>query len=244
MTEFAPGLPSPSGEGWRPDPFDRHEARFFDGTRWTPYVKDGEMHSLDEPIEAVQGEGPEGPEILNAEVLVVEQHVDATEPTAPYRVFGRDGRELGAVHRAAQDLKRLEVVDVDGRVCLTFTKSGTSRKSSVSVRDGAGVEMGRLVQQHLPGVTTFALESATGVNSGHVRARTWVGWDIRVEDERNRPVARISKTWEGLDPTAFPMTDGYVVRIDRPLRDPQRALVLAAALAADTQLKQDTRGFT
>ena len=25
-------------EGWRPDPFGRHERRFYDGHRWTPYV--------------------------------------------------------------------------------------------------------------------------------------------------------------------------------------------------------------
>ena len=46
MTEPANGT-----EGWRPDPFGRHEVRFYDGHRWTPYVKDGETHGLDEPIE-------------------------------------------------------------------------------------------------------------------------------------------------------------------------------------------------
>jgi hypothetical protein len=243
VTEPARGAPSSAVEGWRPDPFGRHEARFHDGSTWTPYVKDGEAHSLDEPIEAVSREGSEGPEILSADLLVVEQHVDLTERTEPYAVFGRDGRDLGTVRRSMGEEGRYEVLGGDGLVALTMAKASTIRKSIVSVRDGSGAEMGRLVEQHLPGMTTFALESAAGGNVGFVRARTWVGWDIRVEDERNRPVARISKSWEGLDRAAFPTADNYVARIDRQMLDPQRALVYAAALAVDTLLKKETRGF-
>ena len=230
-------------EGWRPDPFGRHEARFFDGIRWTPYVRDGEVNGLDEPVEGVERLGNDGPEILNAHVLVVELNVDETDRNGTYSVFGEDGRDLGTVRRAHGDENQLEVVGGDGLVALSLTKI-PSRKPVVVVRDGRGTDMGRLVQQHLPGMTTFALESAAGGNVGFVRARTWVGWDVRVEDERNRPVAKISKLWDGLDRAAFPTADNYVVRFDRALLDPQRALVRAAALAVDTALKKDTRGFS
>ena len=37
--------------------------------------------------------------------------------------------------------------------------------------------------------------------------------------------------------------DNYVVQIHRPLEDPLRSLVVAAALTVDTALKQDARGF-
>ena len=97
-----------------------------------------------------------------------------------------------------------------------------------------------LLRQQLPGMTSFALESAGG-NVGFVRARTWVGWDIRIEDERNRPVARISKSWEGLDRAAFPTADNYVVQIHTALPQPLNALVVASALSVDTALKQDSR---
>ena len=230
-------------EGWRPDPFGRHGERFYDGHRWTPYVKDGEAHGLDEPIEGVDREGNDGPEILSADLLVVELNVDLTDRSAPYSVFGRDGRDLGTVRRALGDENQLEVVGADGLVALVLTKI-PARKPVVHVRNGDGVEMGRLVQQHLPGLTTFALESAAGGNVGYVRARTWVGWDIRIEDERNRPVARISKSWDGLDRAAFPTADNYVIHFDRELLDPQRDLVRAAALCVDTALKKDTRGFS
>ena len=243
MTEFAPGAASSPVEGWRPDPFGRHETRFHDGSKWTPYVRDGDAHSLDEPIEGANREGNDGPEILTADLLVVEQHVDLHKGTEPYSVFGRDGRHLGAVRRSMGQDGRFEVLGGDGRVVLTMAKASTLRKSIVAVRNGSAAEMGRLVEQHLPGMVTFALDPAAGGNVGFVRARTWVGWDIRVEDERNRPVARISKSWEGLDRAAFPTADNYVVRIDRQMLDPQRALVYASALSVDTLLKKDTRGF-
>jgi hypothetical protein len=234
--------PYPSSvEGWRADPFGRHEARFYDGARWTPYVKDGETHSLDEPVESVQHDG--GPEILTAAVLVVEQHGDLDSRTQPYAVSGADGHQLGTVRPIPGEEGHLEVLGGDGRLALTLTKAPSARKTIVSVRDAHGAEMGRLLEQHLPGLTTFALESSAGGNVGFVRARTWVGWDIRVEDERHRSVARISKLWDGLDRAAFPTAESYVVRVDREMHDPQRALVYAAALAVDTLLKKDSRGF-
>ncbi|GAB3255492.1 phospholipid scramblase-related protein [Nocardioides dilutus] len=238
MTESANGA-----EGWRPDPFGRHETRFHDGRRWTPYVKDGEAHSLDEPVEGIDDDGPTGPEILTAPVLVVEQHVSPQVRIEPYSVFGGDGRDLGTVRRAPGADGRVEVLGGDGRLALTLTKASSTRKTVISVHAGNGAEMGRLMEQHLPGMTTYALESAAGGNVGYVRARTWVGWDIRVEDEHSHPVARISKHWDGLDRAAYPTADSYVVRVDREMRDPQRALVYAAALAVDSLLKKDGRGF-
>jgi hypothetical protein len=229
-------------EGWHADPFGRHESRFHDGTRWTPYVKDGGDHSLDEPV-ATMTRADTGPEIMTAAVLVVEQHPAPHDPSEPYSVFGRDGRELGTVRRSTGEDGRWEVVGGDGLVALTLTKAPSARKTVITVRDADGAEMGRLLEQHLPGLTTYALESSAGGNVGFLRARTWAGWDIRVEDERNRPVAGISKRWDGLDRVAFPAADGYVARIDRAMRDPQRALVYAAALSVDTLLKKEGRGF-
>ncbi len=56
-------------------------------------------------------------------------------------------------------------------------------------------------------------------------------------------MARITKTWEGLAKAMFTTADNYVVTIHRPLDDPLRSMVVAAALSIDTALKQDNRGF-
>jgi hypothetical protein len=54
-------------------------------------------------------------------------------------------------------------------------------------------------------------------------------------------VARITKTFAGLVQAAFTTADNYVVQIHRPLEEPLRSLVVAAALSVDTALKQDDR---
>jgi len=242
VSEPESGHTAAFAEGWHTDPFGRHESRFHDGARWTPYVKDGEDHALDEPVEGHDLDIPV-PEILTAKVLVVELHVDLDNRTTAYSVFGKDGRDLGAVRPAAIEDHRYDVVAGDGQVALSLVKSTSMRRSVVGVRDARGADMGRVVEQHLPGTTAFALESSAGGNVGFVRARTWAGWDVRVEDDRNRPVARVSKLWDGLDRAAYPTPDNYVVRIERELLDPQRSLVYAAVLCVDSLLKRDTRGF-
>jgi hypothetical protein len=226
-------------EGWHHDPFGRHESRFHDGRRWTPYVKDGETHALDEPVDEIVVNA--APEILSETVLVVE--VPATGEAQPFRVYGRDGRDLGEVRPVAGDDARWEVLGGDGVVALTLTKARSIRRSVTVVRDGRGAEMGRMVEQRLPGVTTYALESSAGGNVGFVRARTWAGWDVRVEDEQSRPLVRVSQRWDGLDRAAFPVEDAYVARVEREMPDPQRALAYAAALGVDAVLKRDGRGF-
>lgn len=35
--------------GWYPDPAARHEQRYWDGTRWTADVADGDRTSTDDP---------------------------------------------------------------------------------------------------------------------------------------------------------------------------------------------------
>ena len=64
-----------------------------------------------------------------------------------------------------------------------------------------------------------------------------------MQDASGEEVARITKTWEGLLKTAFTTADNYVVQIHRPLEEPLRSLVIAAALCVDTALKQDDRGL-
>ena len=56
----------------------------------------------------------------------------------------------------------------------------------------------------------------------------------RMPDE----VARITKTWAGLAKEMFTKGDKYVVQIHRPLEEPLRSLVISAAVAVDTVLKQ------
>ena len=76
-----------------------------------------------------------------------------------------------------------------------------------------------------------------------MNAENWRAWNFNIQAAGGQEIARITKTWEGLLKTAFTTADNYVVQIHRPLVDPLRSLVVAAALCVDTALKQDDRGF-
>ncbi len=229
------------GAGWRPDPFGRHEARFFDGSVWTPYVKDGDEHALDEPIEGVAPGALGGPPILTERVLVVEHGVEGAPPLGTCAIFASDGRRLGTVRGASASGQRLEVVDADGTRVLSLAE-GSGRKRSVVVTGPLGSDVGRFVQHNRMGMTTYVMESSGGAELGAVRARTWAGWDIRIEDESARTLARVAKTWEGLDRSEFAVPEAYVVRVEHETPDPLRTLTIAAALSIEAMFRRDARG--
>jgi uncharacterized protein YxjI len=92
------------------------------------------------------------------------------------------------------------------------------------------------------GKIRFSLQ-VDGRTIGSINAENWRAWNFSIQDEGGTEVARITKTWEGLAKTMFTSADNYVVQIHKPLEDPLRLLVVAASLAVDTALKQDSRGF-
>ena len=47
--------------GWQPDPFGRHEVRYWDGSAWTAHVSDAGVTSTDEPVPSPEGAPPPPP---------------------------------------------------------------------------------------------------------------------------------------------------------------------------------------
>jgi hypothetical protein len=46
---WAPPGAAPVRQDWKPDPFGRHDYRWWDGTSWTGQVSDGGVQSMDQP---------------------------------------------------------------------------------------------------------------------------------------------------------------------------------------------------
>lgn len=196
--------------------------------------------------------------LFDEPVLVVNQKAKLLELTNEYGVYDQQGRQIGAVRQVGQSTLRkaarllfdvdqflthhLEIVDPAGRTLLRLTRPAKVFKSTVVVTDAAGTELGRIVQRNVFGKIRFDLE-ADGQTVGGLNAENWRAWDFHIVDHTGGEIARVKKTWEGLAKTLFTTADNYVVRIHRPLADPLRALVVAAALAIDTALKQDSRGL-
>lgn len=199
-----------------------------------------------------------GGTLLTEPILVVNQKAKLIEVNNEYAVFDQHGRQIGAVRQVGQNAMKkvlrvvtsvdqfmthkLQIVDMTGQVVLAITRPAKFIKSKFSVNDGSGREIGQVVQQNAIGKINFNLEN-NGQVLGSINAENWRAWNFSIRDASNQEVARITKTWEGLAKTMFTTADNYVVKIHRPLEDPLRSLVVAAALCIDTALKQDSRGF-
>ncbi len=200
-----------------------------------------------------------GGTIFTEPVLVVNQKAKLIEVNNEYAIFDQHGRQIGAVRQIGQSAAKkvlrvltsldqflthkLQVVDMAGTPLLALTRPGKLLKSRVVVQDGSGAEIGQILQQNVIGKIRFGLQ-AQGAAVGSINAENWRAWNFSIQDGAGTEVARITKTWEGMAKTVFTTADNYVVQIHRPLDEPLRSLVVAAALGIDTALKQDNRGLS
>lgn len=200
-----------------------------------------------------------GGTLFTEPVLVVNQKAKFIEVNNEYAVFDQNGNQIGAVRQVGQSaLKKIvrvigdvdqflthsfQVVDASGSVVLTLTRPRKFVKSRVVIGDSGGNEIGQVRQLNAIGKIRFGLEVG-GDQIGTINGENWRAWNWNVQDASGAEVARITKTWEGLAKTMFTTADNYVLQIHRPLEDPLRSMVVASALAVDTALKQDSRGFS
>jgi uncharacterized protein YxjI len=198
-----------------------------------------------------------GGSIFTEPVLVVNQKAKYIEMTNQYAVYDQNGQQIAGVQQVGQGAgrkalriltnvdqfltHRYEVRDAHGTLLLSLVRPGKILKSTIVVSDGAGNEVGRILQENAIGKIRFALVDPGGNRWGGINAENWRAWNFNVRDHTGTEVARITKTFAGLVKAAFTTADNYVVQIHRPLEDPLRSLVVAAALGVDTALKQDDR---
>jgi uncharacterized protein YxjI len=201
--------------------------------------------------------GTGGGTIFTEPVLVVNQKAKYIELTNQYAVYDQNGQQIAGVQQVGQSgarkalrlltnvdqflTHRYEVRDASGTLLLSMVRPGKILKSTIVVNDGAGNEVGRIVQENAIGKIRFALVDPAGNRWGGINAENWRAWNFSVQDHTGAEVARITKTFAGLVKAAFTTADNYVVQVHRPLEEPLRTLVVAAALGVDTALKQDDR---
>lgn len=260
MTEVRSG----QAAGWRDDPFGRHELRFFDGTRWTPYVRDAALDGMDEPGGPMGGEARQQgrSSLLSEDVFVVERFTELGRRWSNRSVLRPDGTPAGTLRRAAPSSSRsggglkalvtrdqtkndvVELVDDQQSVVLTLIRPAGVAKSSVEVRDSEGRDVGRIIQQSVRRhETTYSLLGPTGRFLGDLQAENWVSWDLRVVDAHARQVATITRDWTGLDVARFQRPDDYVVRITESVHESLRTLVVACGLSLEVVVKPDSLGL-
>jgi uncharacterized protein YxjI len=126
--EAGAGAPGHHPAGWYPDPFGRHESRYWDGQRWTEHVASHGRQAVDPPTNAqpiptvnrptekvvndVQRSGVQagvargGGTIFTEPILVVNQKAKVIEVNNEYAIFDQHGRQLGAVRQVGQSMAK------------------------------------------------------------------------------------------------------------------------------------------
>jgi hypothetical protein len=200
--------------------------------------------------------GESGKTLLTEPVLVVGQSAGYA-----YSISDREGEPIGSVRRVRRSMVRrllrrismsesdlqqhLHVLDVQGDVVLELARPSTSARSMsrLFVRDSNGNDVGQLVQQKIPGGAIFTLESGGTPCGSIVRLVAPHVADYGIRDVLGTEVARITETEfkshvKALAKFVLTSADRYVVEIHRPVDEPLRSLVVAAALGVDLCLKQ------
>jgi uncharacterized protein YxjI len=192
---------------------------------------------------------------LELDRLVISQKAKLIELTNQYTIQDEDGNNVGFIQQEGQSklrkvlrfvtnvdqflTHRLGVYDAMGNKLIEMVRPAKVFKSRLEVSDGGGRKVGEIVQKNVFGKIRFDLVGASGEGLGQIRAENWRAWNFAIVDATEREVARITKKWKGFVRAAFTTADHYVVEVDPSLQGDARLLVVGAAAAVDTALKQD-----
>ena len=187
------------------------------------------------------------------------QKAKLIELTNQYLVRDADGNDLGRIQQEGQSkLKKvlrfvgdvdqflthtLAVYDAADNKLLEVIRPRKILKSKFEVKDGSGRLVGRIVQNNVFGKISFDLLDASENKLGAIKAENWRAWDFAIVDASDTEIGRIDKKFVGVAKAIFTTADNYVVDIKPEVAGDQRLMALAAALAVDTALKQDTRAL-
>ena len=196
--------------------------------------------------------------LLDRNVFVVRQKAKIIEMNNEFAILDDAGTQIGKIRQEGQSkLKKfvrlvadvdqflthkLAIYDADGSKVLEIVRPAKVFKSTLQVNDGSGAPRGKIVQRNVVGKKRFSLEDERGRALGSIDAENWRSWDFAVHDEQGLEVARISKNWSGVLREIFTTADHYLVQITGAPGTSLRPLIVAAAAAIDTALKQDDTG--
>jgi uncharacterized protein YxjI len=198
--------------------------------------------------------------LLDAPRLVVNQKAKLVELRNQYMIRDPEGNDLGYVEQEGQSKSRkalrfltdidqflthsLGVHDSSGAKVLELTRPRKVFKSRLLVRAGDGREVGQIVQDNVFGKIRFNFVGVQGEVLGKIKAENWRAWDFSIVDATDHEIGRIDKKFVGVAKALFTTGDHYVVDISHEAVGDLRLMALAAAVAVDTALKQDARGFS
>jgi uncharacterized protein YxjI len=190
-------------------------------------------------------------DVFSTETLVVVQRAKVLEVRTEFDVYDEAGTVLASVVQTGRDnvektlrprkddnlIEPYELRSSTGEVLRTLTRH-RALKSSVVVAMPDGAEVVRLRRQTVLRRLRMSIEVGD-TTIGMVKAESARHRVFVVADAQDDEVARIDKRRDDWVRASFTDADAYVVHVHRPLDDPMRSAVVAAAVAVDLEIHQD-----
>lgn len=233
--------------GWYPDPYGRHQKRYWDGARWTQHVTTGDRTSSDPPMPVVVPEVtsvagatvPEVPEVVEAAELAFGYGLGLTQWQAisgHWPVIDRSGRQLATVwaSRPFGPMRSIRVVASDGRLVLTVGSARLLGKRKRALLDGLGRPVGEFhPQQHRIGFSTPAGVCGMGVTQNRTGIHQHCEFGS-LSDAEGTPLGLVvnhAPKWPSSEmagwPGADPRCGWLLLRREPGLAEPLRSFFLA-----------------
>jgi uncharacterized protein YxjI len=179
----------PRAPDWYPDPYGRHEHRYFDGTQWTEHVASHGRQSTDPPggdihvpivqrkTEKVQadvakaglatGAQAGGGTLFSEPVLVVNQKAKLIEVNNEYAVYDQNGRQVGAVRQVGQSTAK--------KVLRVLSSMDQFLTHKLQVVDMTGTPLLALTRPAKIMKSRIVVEDGTGAPVGEIVQENVVG---------------------------------------------------------------------
>lgn len=184
-------------------------------------------------------------------VFLIDEKVGAFKLTNAYRVYDKEGKEIGGIQQKMSGSRvmlallvnkamlpfSLDIVDETGAIVATIKRGWSFILSKIIVLNGEGKEIAYIKQK-------FSLKPKFHIMDMEERVigrieGDWLAWDFKIKDNQENNIGSISKKWNGLMKEVFTTADKYIASVSPEVTDiNQRIAVIATAITIDMVLKE------
>ena len=184
--------------------------------------------------------------------FVFDENIAAFKLSNAYRVYNKDGVEIGAIqeHKSLWHILlsfvlsnsmmpfELNILNADGKRVAQLKRGITLFMSKVQIFNEAGASIGSFKQQFTLMKPKFTLRDNVGTEIATIKG-DWKAWNFEIKDAAGNQVGTIDKKWNGIAKELFTTADKYAVNIDPTVKDENIRIAIASVAAAiDMILKE------
>ena len=175
---------------WYPDPYGRHQHRYWDGQQWTEHVSDHGRRTVDPPVgrspvvagdqapDQVQhqvrhqaglaaGAAEGGGTLMTESILVFNQKTKLIEVSAEYAIYDQHGTQIGGIRQVGQSTAR--------KVLRVMSNLDQYLTHSLQVVDAAGAVVLTMTRPGKVFKSKVIVTDASGAEIGTIQKQTIVG---------------------------------------------------------------------